>query len=78
VTAIDSGETIGHEQAQSLPSLERGADLVDAALAGGVAACEPSGVFFQLDLTAELDLSAIDTVYEARGPREVKAYEPRM
>jgi hypothetical protein len=31
-----------------------------------------------LDLTAELDLSAIDAVYEARGPREVKAYEPRM
>ena len=34
--------------------------------------------FSQLDLTAELDLSAIDTVYEARGLREVKAYEPRM
>jgi transposase len=35
-------------------------------------------VFFLLDLAAELDLSAIYAVYEARDPRGVKAYEPRM
>ena len=35
-------------------------------------------VFFLLDMAAELDLSAIDAVYEARDPRGVKAYEPRM
>jgi transposase len=35
-------------------------------------------VFFLLDLATELDLSAIYTVYEARDPRGVKAYEPRM
>jgi hypothetical protein len=75
---MDPGEIIGHEQAQSLSSLEPGTNVVAAALAGGVTACEPSGVFFQLDLAAELDLSAIDAVYEARDPRGVKAYEPRM
>ncbi|MFZ9464270.1 MAG: transposase, partial [Vulcanococcus sp.] len=31
-----------------------------------------------LDLASELDLSAIYAVYEARDPRGVKAYEPRM
>jgi transposase len=35
-------------------------------------------VFFLLDLAAELDLSAIYAVYEARDSRGVKAYEPRM
>ena len=35
-------------------------------------------VFFLLDLAAELDLSTIYAVYEARDPRGVKAYEPRM
>jgi transposase len=35
-------------------------------------------VFFLLDLAAELDLSGIYAVYEARDPRGVKAYEPRM
>ena len=35
-------------------------------------------MFFLLDMAAELDLSAIDAVYEARDPRAVKAYEPRM
>ena len=35
-------------------------------------------VFFLLDLAAELDLSAIYAVYEARDARGVKAYEPRM
>jgi len=35
-------------------------------------------VFFLLDLASELDLSAIYAVYEARDPRGVKAYEPRM
>ena len=35
-------------------------------------------VFFLLDMAAELDLSAIYAVYEARDPRGVKAYEPRM
>jgi len=35
-------------------------------------------VFFLLDLSAELDLSAIYAVYEARDSRGVKAYEPRM
>jgi transposase len=35
-------------------------------------------VFFLLDITAELDLSAIYAVYQARDPRGVKAYEPRM
>jgi transposase len=35
-------------------------------------------VFFLLDLAGELDLSAIYAVYEARDPRGVKAYEPRM
>jgi len=35
-------------------------------------------VFFLLDLAADLDLSAIYAVYEARDPRGVKAYEPRM
>jgi len=35
-------------------------------------------VFFLLDLAAELDLSVIYAVYEARDPRGVKAYEPRM
>jgi transposase len=35
-------------------------------------------VFFLLDLAAELDLSAIYAVYEARDPRGAKAYEPRM
>jgi hypothetical protein len=35
-------------------------------------------VFFLLDLAAELNLSAIYAVYEARDPRGVKAYEPRM
>jgi len=35
-------------------------------------------VFFLLDLAAVLDLSAIYAVYEARDPRGVKAYEPRM
>jgi transposase len=35
-------------------------------------------VFFLLDLASDLDLSAIYAVYEARDPRGVKAYEPRM
>ena len=35
-------------------------------------------VFFLLDMAAELDLSAIYAVYEARDPRGVKAYEPQM
>ena len=35
-------------------------------------------VFFLLDMAAELDLSAIYAVYEARDPRGVKAYDPRM
>jgi hypothetical protein len=35
-------------------------------------------VFFLLDMAAELDFSAIYAVYEARDPRGVKAYEPRM
>jgi transposase len=35
-------------------------------------------VFFLLDLASELDLSAIYAVYEARDPRGVKPYEPRM
>ena len=35
-------------------------------------------VFFLLDLASELDLSAIYAVYEARDPRGVKAYDPRM
>jgi len=35
-------------------------------------------VFFLLDLAAELDLSAIYAVYEARDARRVKAYDPRM
>jgi transposase len=35
-------------------------------------------VFFLLDMAGELDLSAIYAVYEARDPRGVKAYEPRM
>ena len=35
-------------------------------------------VFFLLDMAAELDLSAIYAVYEARDPRGGKAYEPRM
>jgi len=35
-------------------------------------------VFFLLDLASELDLKAIYAVYEARDPRGVKAYEPRM
>ena len=35
-------------------------------------------VFFLLDLAAELNLSAIYAVYEAKDPRGVKAYEPRM
>jgi hypothetical protein len=35
-------------------------------------------VFFLLDLAAELNLSAIYAVYEARDPRGVKTYEPRM
>ena len=35
-------------------------------------------VFFLLDLASELDLSVIYEVYEARDPRGVKAYEPRM
>jgi transposase len=35
-------------------------------------------VFFLLDMAAELNLSAIYAVYEARDPRGVKAYEPRM
>ena len=35
-------------------------------------------VFFLLDQAAELDLSAIYAVYEARDPRGVKAYEQRM
>jgi transposase len=35
-------------------------------------------VFFLLDMAAELDLSPIYAVYEARDPRGVKAYEPRM
>jgi transposase len=35
-------------------------------------------VFFLLDLSSDLDLSAIYAVYEARDPRGVKAYEPRM
>jgi transposase len=35
-------------------------------------------VFFLLDLAAELDILAIYAVYEARDPRGVKAYEPRM
>ena len=35
-------------------------------------------VFFLLDMASELDLSAIYAVYEARDPRGVKAYEPRM
>ncbi len=62
----------GHEQAQNLPPMEPGADAAAAALAGGVAAGKPSGVFL-LDLASELDLSAIDAVYEARDPRGVKA-----
>jgi hypothetical protein len=35
-------------------------------------------VLFLLDLAGDLDLSAIYEVYEARDPRGVKAYEPRM
>ena len=35
-------------------------------------------VFFLLDMAADLDLAAIYAVYEARDPRGVKAYEPRM
>ena len=35
-------------------------------------------VFFLLDLASQLDLSVIYAVYEARDPRGVKAYEPRM
>lgn len=35
-------------------------------------------VFFLLDMAAELDLSAIYAVCEARDPRGDKAYEPRM
>ena len=35
-------------------------------------------VFFLLDLAAELDRSAIGAVDEARDPRGIKAYEPRM
>ncbi len=35
-------------------------------------------VFFLLDLAAELDLSAIYAVYEARDSRGVKAYDPWM
>ena len=35
-------------------------------------------VFFLLDLASELDLSAIYAVHEARDPRGVKAYDPRM
>ena len=35
-------------------------------------------VFSLLDLAAELDLSAIYAVYEARDPRGVKAYVTRM
>ena len=35
-------------------------------------------VFFLLDMAAELDLSTIYAVYEARDPRGVKAYDPRM
>jgi hypothetical protein len=71
VTAIDLGGRIGHEQAQNLPFLEPGADVVSAALDGGVAAVNPSG-FFLLDLAAELDLSSIDAVYEARDPRGLR------
>jgi len=41
---MDLGVRMGHKQAQNLPSLEPGADVVAAALAGGVAAGEPSGV----------------------------------
>ena len=41
---MDLGGRMGHEQAQNLPFLEPGADVVAAALAGGVAAGEPSGV----------------------------------
>ncbi len=45
MTAVDPGERMGHEQAQNLPTLEPGADAAFAALSGGVAASEPSGVF---------------------------------
>ena len=43
---MDLGETIGHEQAQNLPSLESGADVAAASLAGGVAAGAAPGVLF--------------------------------
>ncbi len=41
---MDLGGGVGHEQAQNLPTLEPGADVVAAALADGVAAGKPSGV----------------------------------
>ena len=69
---MDPGERMAYAQAQNLPSLEPGADAAAAALAGGVAAGKPSGVFL-LDLASELDLSAIDAVNEARDPRGVTA-----
>jgi hypothetical protein len=74
---MDLGGGMGYEQAQNLPFLEPGADAVAAALAGGVLPANHL-VFFLLDLAAELDLSAIYALYEARDPRGFKAYEPRM
>ena len=45
VTAMDPGGKMCYAQAQNLPSLEPGADVAAAALADGVAAGKPSGVF---------------------------------
>ena len=42
---MDLGVRVGHEQAQNLPPMEPGAGAAAAALAGGVAAGKPSGVF---------------------------------
>ncbi|MCC7491000.1 MAG: IS5/IS1182 family transposase, partial [Fimbriimonadaceae bacterium] len=35
-------------------------------------------VYFVLDLVAELDLSAIEAVYQAKDPRGTQPWDPRM
>jgi transposase len=68
---------MGHEQAKTLPSLDPEQTLL---LQPSPVEWLPENhmVFFLLDLASELDLSVIYAVYEARDPRGVKAYEPRM
>ena len=63
---------MGHEQAQYLPSLEPGACLVAAAIAGGVTAGEPSGVLPAQGLRAadgcrRIAQTNLETLAEWRG-----------